>query len=253
MSKINHILKHWPQNSLITTKWLQEKGVSRQLADSYVKSGWLERFGTGAFKRPQQKVNRAVGIATLQHVCKLDVHVGGKSALEALGYAHYIRANTHQPIILWKRPDTMLPAWFVNHEWETESTIRAANLFDSNTNILTEKEINGTALGISAAEQAVLEYLYDLPQYEGFDEATYLMEGLYSLRPSVLQPLLEQCKSIKVKRLFLYFGEIYVHAWFKRLDISNIDLGKGKRTIVKGGSLDKTYQIVVPDIKREDQ
>lgn len=220
------------------------------MADSYIKSGWLERFGTGAFKRPQQTNSAGVGISTLQHVSRLDVHVGGESALEVLGFAHYVRLSTHQPVILWKRPDTRLPAWFVNHEWETEIRIRSARLFNSGTNLRTEKEFNGIALGVSAAEQAILEYLFDLPRFESFDEAAYLMEGLSSLRPSILQILLEQCRSIKVKRLFLYFAEMYSHVWFKRLDISKMDLGKGKREIVKGGTLNKTYQIVVPKIKQ---
>ena len=91
------------------------------------------------------------------------------------------------------------------------------------------------------------------PIYEGIDEADYIMEGLTSLRPSVLQELLESCKSIKTKRLFLYMADHHNHPWFKRLDLSSIPLGKGKREIIKGGKLDKKYQIVVPDLKREER
>ena len=35
--------------------------------------------------------------------------------------------------------------------------------------------------------------------------------------------------------------------WFQKLDIKNIDLGKGKRQIAANGILNKKYQITVPD------
>lgn len=113
-------------------------------------------------------------------------------------------------------------------------------------------EIDGVKIYTSSPEQAILEYLYDLPKREGWDEANYLMEGLMTLRPNVVQMLLADCNSIKVKRLFLYLAEKYDHNWLKRLDVSEIDLGKGKRQIIKGGKLDKKYQITVPDVHRED-
>jgi len=37
------------------------------------------------------------------------------------------------------------------------------------------------------------------------------------------------------------------HAWAKRTRKENIDLGKGKRMLAKGGKLDPTYQITVPE------
>lgn len=92
-----------------------------------------------------------------------------------------------------------------------------------------------------------------MPKDESIDEANYLMEGLSSLRPSVLQTLLETCKSVKVKRLFLYMAEHHNHAWFKRLETSSMDLGSGKREIIKGGKLDKKYKIVVPELSRKDR
>jgi hypothetical protein len=37
---------------------------------------------------------------------------------------------------------------------------------------------------------------------------------------------------------------------FKKLDLSKIDLGKGKRLIIKGGKLDKKYNIAIDDIEK---
>ena len=232
---------------------MEGKGVSRQLANSYIKSGWLARFGSGAYKRPHEEINWAGGLYTLQNLNDLSVHIGGITAIEVQGYAHYIRKSAQQKVILWKKPEVRLPAWFTNQEWKVDMQVRSVNLFDDGEPGLTEKDIEGLPVYTSVPEQAILEYLYDVPKFEGFDEASYIMEGLTTLRPGVLQSLLECCRSIKVKRLFLYLAEFYAHPWFKRLDLSNVDLGSGKREIIKGGKLDKKYQIVVPDLSREDR
>ena len=72
------------------------------------------------------------------------------------------------------------------------------------------------------------------------------MEGLTSLKPSDVQKLLEACTSVKVKRLFLYFSEVSNHTWFKYLDIDKINLGSGKRSVVKDGMYNEKYSITVP-------
>ena len=76
--------------------------------------------------------------------------------------------------------------------------------------------------------------------------ADMLMDGLVNLRPRRLQTLLEQTSSVKVKRLFLFFAERHGHAWFSQLDSQKIDLGSGKRVLVKNGKLNKKYQITLP-------
>jgi hypothetical protein len=53
--------------------------------------------------------------------------------------------------------------------------------------------------------------------------------------------------SVKVKRLFFFFADRHQHAWLERLDRDAIDLGVGKRMLVKGGKLNKPYQITVPE------
>ena len=62
-----------------------------------------------------------------------------------------------------------------------------------------------------------------------------------------MQRLLTECESVKVKRLFFFFADRHPHAWRKRLDATAFDLGHGKRMLVRGGKLDKRYQITVPE------
>lgn len=253
MSKINQILQEWPRGIIATADWLQSKGIYRQLIDSYINSGWLERIGPGAYKRKEDTVNWSGGLYALQNLQRIPVHVGGKTALELHGLGHYIRMSDTQKTVLWKTPDVRLPSWFLNFKWEADLQIRSATLFTEQMNILSKKQVEEVEITISPAERAILEYLYDIPKYEGIDEADYIMEGLSTLRPTVLQKLLNSCTSVKVKRLFLYLADHHNHSWFKRLDPSTITLGTGKREIVKGGKLNKKYQLVVPDLSREDR
>jgi hypothetical protein len=42
------------------------------------------------------------------------------------------------------------------------------------------------------------------------------------------------------------------HSWFKHLDLKGVDLGKGKRSIVKHGVLVDKYGITVPKALEEN-
>lgn len=100
---------------------------------------------------------------------------------------------------------------------------------------------------LSTRERAILELLDELPDKEAFHQADMLMEGLVNLSPERMSRLLRECRSVKVKRLFLWFAERHGHAWVARLDRKGIDLGSGKRMLVRGGKLDPKYQITVPE------
>ena len=76
-------------------------------------------------------------------------------------------------------------------------------------------------------------------------ECYELMEGLNNLVPGLVQQLLENCTSLKVKRLFLYLAEKSDHEWVKFLNKEKIDLGKGKRSFAKNGVYVPQYQITV--------
>jgi len=58
---------------------------------------------------------------------------------------------------------------------------------------------------------------------------------------------LQYSRAVKTNRLYLFLADHYAHAWAKRIDKDNIDLGAGKRQIVSGGKLDHKYQITVPE------
>jgi hypothetical protein len=72
------------------------------------------------------------------------------------------------------------------------------------------------------------------------------MEMLTTLRPQLVQQLLEQCASLKVKRLFMYMADKSQHQWFHALDKSVIYLGDGKRSFARNGVYISNYMITIP-------
>jgi hypothetical protein len=44
-SKINQLIKIWPQKTIAVQSWLSHKGFERQLVAAYEKTTWLNRIG----------------------------------------------------------------------------------------------------------------------------------------------------------------------------------------------------------------
>jgi len=247
-SKLNRLLKAWLQGTVAVSRWLKTQGAYQQLVHQYEKSGWMQRIGQGAYVRAGDTVEWSGGLYALQEHLKLPVHGGAKTALQMQGYAHFVPMGKGGFISLFGTSGTRLPTWFQQYDWGTELRYTATKLFaDDPTSALTKKQLATYAVTVSAPERAIMEVLYLVPMEESFEEAGLLMEGLTTLRPRLVQSLLEQCRSVKVKRLFMFLAEACNHAWVKKMDLSKVNFGKGKRMIIKGGRLDAKYKITVPD------
>ncbi len=246
-SKINRVFRKWPQGTVATQVWLTEQGVSSKLASWHVGSGWLTRFGPRAFTQPENRVDWRGGLFALQTQLGMTVHVGGVTALELRGRAHFIPLGERKRIVLISDRPEQLPAWFRNHRWQDDIRHRCLSLFASvPREAATELDCGGFEVAMSSAERAMMEQIHLSRDRDEIEGILRLMEGLTTLRPKVTQELLESCRSAKVKRVFLWSAETAGHAWFDRLDLSRIDLGKGKRQIYKGGRLNRKYGITVP-------
>jgi hypothetical protein len=204
----------------------------------------------GAYARADdENVEWTGAVWTLQRLLKMTVHPGGKTALELQGDAHFLPLGGGR-VMLFGAPAEKLPAWFRTHDWGVPVVYTMTNLFPAAADLgFSEFAVRDLTLRVSGRERAMLELLHLVPEKEPFDEAKLLMEGLTTLRPGVLQPLLEHCNSVKAKRLFLSLAESAGHAWLGKLDLTRVNLGKGKRVLVKGakgGRLDEKYQLVLP-------
>ena len=245
-SKINHLLQQWPPGTVATLRWLSSRGVDRRLADKYVQSGWLERLGHGAYKRAGATVDWAGAVHALQTQLGLAVHPGGITAIELRGYTHYLAFGARE-VVLFGNPGTKLPAWFKDHVWSRPVTLVTTGVFAGTEKTTSTLKVDVVELEVATLEQAAFEMMYLVPKRQAYEEAFQVMESLPSLRPQVVQHLLEECTSVKTKRLFMHAAERANHPWLKRLDLSTVDFGAGRRTIHAGGRLDKKYDLVVAD------
>lgn len=250
-SKLNLLIRNWPDGKINSSSWLTSKGYGANFIQKYKNNNWIEAVGYGAYKKSGDEVAWASALECLQTQLKSEVHVGGKTALELTGKAQYLKMKETSVVMLSNKKEA-LPTWMKNHDWNANLNFKVKNLFNQKlefaekSNGFTAIEVDRASIVISSPERAYLEFLDELPKNASYAEAKEIMENLISLRPNMVQHLLANCTSLKVKRLFLHFAEKVNHAWFKKLDLKKLDLGVGKRVVFKNGVLDKKYKITVP-------
>jgi hypothetical protein len=268
--KLNQLGRLLPEGLLVDAAWLSQRGYSTSLRSQYVAAGWLAQPTRQVYQRPRGSLSWQQVVISLQTLLERNLIVGGRSALELKGFAHYL-AHEKKEVHLYgpKRP----PSWLNNLPLEVQFVYHnSERLFRNGAtqasasgrppSLNTPGTRNGSLptdlvaepwgqwgwrLTLSSPERAVLELLDQLPDRESFDQVDKLIEGLANLSPRRLEKLLRDCRSIKVKRLFFFFADRHRHAWLRRIDKSAIDLGKGKRMLVRGGTLNTAYQITVPE------
>ena len=271
-NKLNQLQRLLPEGLVVDAAWLEAQGYSRALRSRYLTSGWLEQPARGSYRRPGGKLSWQQVVVSLQGLLQFPVVVGGRTALELHGFSHYASPAGPQAVHLYG--DKPLPGWvsklalhqrLVNHNakrlFRTHSIAEDAG---RTTWRPQEQSFSGEVLapggsltrlswgqwdwplGLSTPERAILELLDELPERETFHQVDKLMESLRTLSPRRLQRLLEDCRKVKVKRLFLWFARRHRFSWLPHLEQERLDLGKGKRMLVRGGKLDVTYLITVP-------
>jgi hypothetical protein len=244
-TKINLLMQSTPKGLVLLSPWLASEGYPYELQQRYRTGGWLKSIGKGAMVKTGDSLVLSGAITALQKQANLHVHIGGRSALELLGLAHYLQVNTQETTV-FVEGKTSLPLWFTNNQWDTNPKIFTVSLFKKSETGLTDFQDGELSMKISNVARAMMECLSLCPSQFPLAEAYELMEGLTSLRPTQVQTLLEQCKSVKVKRLFLYLAERAGHSWFKYIDTKQIDLGSGVRSLANEGTFVAKYQLVLP-------
>lgn len=272
-SLINQLEKDLPEGLVVDAAWLEEHGIASNLRAYYVKSGWLEQPARSVYKRPRGTLSWQQVVISLQTLLlRSPLYVGGRTALELQGFAHYL-SHEIKTVHLYgpaKPPGWLhkldLPQRFVYHNSATlfrnDPVTKglgslAWDVSSGKGRDLTSFQGGSLAslawgqwdwpLTLSQPERAFLEMLDELPRHESFHQADMLMQGAVNFSPRRLQKLLADCDSVKVKRLFFFFADRHQHAWLKRLDKEAVDLGTGKRMLVRGGKFDPVYQITVPE------
>jgi Transcriptional regulator, AbiEi antitoxin, Type IV TA system/Transcriptional regulator, AbiEi antitoxin N-terminal domain len=274
--KLNWLQRSLPEGLVVDAAWFEKHGYSRGLRNKYVAHGWLDQLARGVYRRPAPRLQTEGGtqaslrwqpvVISLQTLLGCPYTVGGRTALELQGFAHYLSSDRHREIHLYGASKP--PNWVFKLKLENTLVFHnAAKLFRTEASQIhgskaregTEKDPLQSSyiqqlwgqwewpLTVSSPERASLELMDEVPQRETFHQADVLMEGLRNLSPKRLHALLVACRSVKVKRMFLWFAERHQHPWLKNLDRKGIDLGHGKRMLMRGGKLDKTFNITVPE------
>jgi len=244
-TKINQLLQNLPYGSVVYSSWLKESGYSFSLQQSYRRNGWLSSIGKGVMLRTGQKLMLSGAIYALQQRAGFPVHIGGRTALGLLGLAHYLELNRRNTW-LFMPGGTKLPPWLEKNQWDTNPKIITTSFLPVDAGIVSI-ELDGFKLKIAGAARAIMECLEMTPNHFELNEAWEIMQGLNALNPNTVQQLLVQCKSVKVKRLFLFFAQKADHVWFRKLKLDEINLGSGKRSIVSKGVYIPEYKITLPE------
>ena len=126
-NNINRLLLNWPDGRVYTQRYLTKLGYYHDLVRRYKKSKWIEPVGPGAYKKYGDTVNWPAGVSAIQTQLNLPLHPGGRTALELLGYAHYIRFKDR--VFLFGKPGETLSKWFKNAGWEESFEYHQTQLF----------------------------------------------------------------------------------------------------------------------------
>jgi hypothetical protein len=244
-SKISKLIQEYPKGLVLLSSWLVSRGYQYELQQQYRKSGWLRSIGKGAMLKSEDRLLLSGAIAALQLQANINIHFGGRSALDLNGAAHYLQISQPEST-LFAPGKTKLPSWFMNNKWDVNYVLFRESIFRDDTVGLVKYLDAGIEMNISNSCRAIMECLSLCPNEFSLKEAYELMEGLSTLRPKHVQELLEECRSVKTKRLFLYFAERAGHSWFKYIDIAAIDIGSGNRSLVNNGVLIPKYKLVLP-------
>ncbi len=244
-TKIQQIIATDPHITLLFGDWLSRHGLDAKEQYAYMKRGWLVRISKGVYALRGKTPTLMNAIAAYNH--QLDKHcvVGAYTALEYRGYSHYLSLGKPAAYLFTDRFNR-LPAWITLREWDMTVRYMTTSFLGDDLNGVEEIVIGDDALMLSSPERAFLECLNLPDAAASLLDLYYIIEGLTTLRPRLMQQLLEACTSQKVKRLFLYMAEKAAHPWFKALRPDLIETGASRLMVSPTGKYVSKYNMTIP-------
>ena len=205
-SKLNRLQRDLPEGLVVDANWL-ERGVFKRPQEQ-ICCPWLAGAGRprglsptdcAALQPPErdEPLRWQHVVISLQTVLERPFIVGGRTALELQGFAHYLGAGELREVHLYgnERP----PAWISKLKLETKFVFHnARKLFKNEApgHVGPSQQATGTRSRsdglvrqpwgqwewplIFAPERAILELLDEVPQKETFHQADMLMEASIS-------------------------------------------------------------------------
>jgi len=242
-NKLNRLLQKNNLGGVYFSSWLKEKGYSDQLVKKYRDSGWLSPLSKGVMYRAGDKLSILSVLESYNMQLNNNCHIAAHSALELVGFNHYVPMG--KPLLMVSYPkEERVPLWLKNKDFDRTLKFFSTEVFSKPQ--LVSFNTNYLHLQASAPEQAFLECLLLAPKQYSYMDLYYIMEQLTTLRPDVVQELLENTNNLKVKRMFLYMAEKAGHYWFDSFNTDKIEFGSSKYPLAKNGVYIPKYKITVP-------
>lgn len=242
-NKLNQLLQNCRMGGLLFSSWLKRNGYSDQLMQQYRKSGWFSVLSKGVMYRTGDKPSSFAALSSYNTQLDKKFYVGAHSALELFGFNHYIPMG--KPVLMIGHPtEDKVVDWMINTDFEYSLNFFSTKVFKKPRLTTVKKE--GEEILASATEQAFLECLLLAPSQYAYMDLFYVMEQLTTLRPDIVQELLENTDNLRIKRLFLYMAQKANHEWINRIDRSKIKLGTGKQKLTENGIYIPEFKITIP-------
>ena len=138
--KLNWLQHHLPEGLVVDAAWLERHGYSSALRSKYVAHGWLDPVARGVYRRPTAQLAAPPAdreslrwqhvVISLQTLLSCAVHVGGRTALELEGFAHYLPPAGPREIHLYGAK--AFPNWLTRPKLDTSFVFHnAGKLFEA--------------------------------------------------------------------------------------------------------------------------
>lgn len=243
-TKIQQIMELVPRDSVLFGPWLSGHGLDARSQHAYMKSGWLARITKGVYMLRGASPSLMAIISSYN--TQLDKHciVGAFTALQLRGYAHYLPMGKPKAYLFTNR-ENKLPSWMVNGDWDMSVKYMTTSFLGEDLLGVESMTVEQYDLLVSSPERAILECLNLPDSASSLLDIYYVMEGLTTLRPKLVQALLESCTSRKVKRVFLYMAEKANHPWYKALDLDRVSLGTSRLMVTQTGKYIGKYNMTI--------
>jgi len=234
-----------PEGQLVNRDWLSTRGFDRSSVDYFIRAGKLDAVVHGIYRKPGPPLKWENVIYSLGQM-GLDIHVGHISALRFHGFEHFLMLGGVKELLVYS--SVRIPSWV-----DTVSNVSFTQIhrspFPDRLKLGLEDIPFGTwdwPIPYATSERAFIELMSTVTSEADMEQAHLMLQGAATLRPKLIQELLEKCRQVKAKRLFLWMARELAHPWYRYIDQERIDLGTGKRQIVVGGKLDEEFLITVP-------
>lgn len=247
-NKINKLLAEGTHNGLYFSSWLAAHGYSPQLMLQYQKTGWFTMLNRGIYYRSGEQPTAYAAVASSVRQTDVNLRFAAHSALELQGIMHFVPMGKPRAMVTTSKRHKL--NWLQSDIFDRTFTyFQTPQLAQADTEFVPYGELQ---LPVSPQELAVLECLFLAPKHYSYLDVYMLLEQMSGLRPNVVQSLLENTTSQRVKRLFLYMAEKSQYDWFQSIDVSKIDLGGSVLQLTEqNGSFISKYNMVVPTELKE--